>query len=210
MTRPSIRPSKPAAIAAIAAALLVLPPGVSHATLIYSFATDTVLFDYPPLSGSFSVADDAIADGVIFTTEVTSYLFEHGIFVYGDEPGDMIVLGGTDLGGLLVDAISGLLTARGDVSLLDASYAVPPTPQEARLMIDIGLPAGQNYFYDPGDDPGYGTWTCTRDGAPCAAPTSVPEPATSSLLAAGLVALLGRFFERRRTSARATAARRPA
>ena len=198
MTRSSTRPTKAATIAAIATTLLLLQPGTSHATLIYGFTTDTVLFDSLPLDGSFSVADDAIADGVIYTAEVTSYLFFHGIFVYGDEPGDLIVLGGTDLGGLLVDATSGLLTARGDVSLLDASYAAPPTPQEARLMVDIGLPAGQNYFFDPGDDPGYGTWTCTHDGAPCAAPTSVPEPTTSSLFAAALlVGILGRTLRRR-------------
>jgi hypothetical protein len=189
----------PSRISALAAAVLTAAlPAVAHATFVYSFATDRVVPEgFPPLTGSFSVADAAIADGILGTAEVDSYFFTLGIVIFGDQPEDRIIIGGG-----FVDPISGIpliVNTVSDVSLLDAALLAPPSIDGAVLLVDFGLPAGENFYHDQRDDPGFGTWTCIHDGLACATPVPVPAPSTLSLLGAALFSLpwLGRRHRRR-------------
>lgn len=176
---------------ALAVTLLARAP-TARADFIYTFASITPIDpSFGQLNGSFTVPDAAISDGLITTSEITTYFFADSVATFAPPST-------TFTAAIPVDPFTGVM--------------LPTDPNSAEMVIIESAPhqflgfstgPGEPYFRtnDPDAEeliPGPGTWSVASTSA-------VPEPASVALVLAGVAGLSG-YGWRRRQRAVATAA----
>ena len=150
----------------------------ARADIIYSFASTTDAPGFGALTGSFTVSDSAISDGVIDAAEITSHSFTDSIYTFAPPPGVFAAA-------VLVDSTTGALQNVGALTLFETD-ADAPFPFEAATFV---TGTGSQAYVRVGDAPnftgaGFGQWTVQQ--------TAIPEPGSLAFCAAlglGLVLL---------------------
>ncbi len=142
----------------------------ARADIIYSFASTTAAPGFGALSGSFTVLDSAISDGVIDAAEITTYSFADLIYTFAPPPGVFAA-------SVLVDSTTGALQNVGALTLFETDGDAP-FPFEAATFV---TGTGSQAYVRVGDAPnftgaGFGEWTVRQ--------TAIPEPGSVALCAA--------------------------
>jgi len=166
------------------AVLMLLGTNSARADIIYSFASTTAAPGFGAMSGSFTVLNSAISDGVIDAAEITSYSFADSIFTFAPPPGVLAA-------NILVDSTTGALQSAGALSLFE-NDADAPFPSEISTFI---TGPGSQAYVRVGDAPnvtgtGFGEWTLQH--------VAIPEPSSIAFCGA---AMFGLILLRRRTRA---------
>ncbi len=152
------------------AVFALLGSNPARADFIYSFASTTAAPGFGAMSGSFTVLDSAISDGVIDAAEITTYSFADLIYTFAPPPGVFAA-------SVLVDSTTGALQNVGALTLFETD-ADAPFPFEASTFV---TGTGSQPYVRVGDAPnftgtGFGQWTVQQ--------TAIPEPGSMALCAA--------------------------
>lgn len=178
-----------------------LGSAAARADIVYTFATGTAAPSVGPVSGSFVVADAAIADGMLAANEIASFTFTLPLAVLPFAPTTFASPGplsiASDLaGGIAVDPRTGRFLSSASINLFDiatsqrlALTAGPDGDPTAPSGYDVGL--GEGF-----EARGTGRWTVE------ASVPSVPEPGASWLMLPGFALVAWHAARRPRRATR--------
>ena len=168
---------------ALSLTLLLARTPARGADITYTWTTTipAIPGSFGPMTGSFTVPDTAISDGLISSDEVTSYSFTDLLATFAPPSTTFSAV-------ILVDSMTGAMLGGN----LGIEEGIGFTLQQ--VLIFTG-PGPQSYFRlsvtPPEAGVGVGTWTVTGTAV-------VPEPAALTLLGLGVAGLAGCGWRRRK------------